>query len=158
METKATIKNQMQGIFDPENIIILIPEGYKTNEGDPRPIQEGKLRYYKGNLDYLSSIGSLLDEPIEALKDPFILYKDTDYYWETLYCFNILIQMLWAQINNGNFREARELRDFLWETYHSLSDSMDYIYPGDRLFDIYQDLDDNPELVYKRVIGLYQID
>lgn len=125
METKATIKNQMQGIFDPENIIILIREGYKTNDGDPRPIQEGKLRYYKGNLDYLSSISSLLDEPIETLKDPFILYKDTDYYWET---------------------------------YHSLSYSMDYIYPGDRLFDIYQDLDDNPDSVYKRVIELYQID
>ena len=158
METKATIRNQMQGIFNPENIIILIPEGYKTNEENPRPIQEGKLRYYKGKLDYLSSMGSLLDEPIETLQDPFILYKDMDYYWGALYCFNILIQMLWAQINNGNFREARDLRDFLWETYYSLSDSVDYIYPGDHLFDIYQDLDDNPDLVYRRVIGLYQID
>lgn len=112
---KNIINNQINGNFDPNNIII-ISASYKPEE-EPLDSSNGKVHYYQGSLDYLLSLETITswESYIKETMQSSDL-TDDDLYDTIPEGFDIILQLAWVFHCLGNEEESQRLTNIVKST------------------------------------------
>lgn len=108
MRLTETINKQVQGIIDPNNIIIVV-----SSYSEQEPPQGHDPTHYSGTLDYLTSLKTLIPDAIETINDDNILNTDEGFFDLIPEAIETLIQFAWVYKCLGNEEESKKLVDIV---------------------------------------------